>query len=299
VSIASTRQTLSLEVSLDAFLAAADLSRTSVRVYRQALEQLARELPAGRVLEQLDPEHVEHAVTRAWGRLSAATWNRNLAILRSFLRWLHPGAPVRLTPHLRRRREPADRTRAIPYPVLERLFAREAVPMREKTLWRLLYETAGRAGEILSLDVEDLDLPNKRARIRSKGGDIEYVFFQSGSARLLPRLLVGRTRGPVFQTDRHAPAGTPTADVCPVTGHARLSYRRAAALFDQHTGGLTLHQLRHSQLTELAEANESLPLLMAKSRHRSLRSLQRYARPGPEAVAAMTARHDPARRRHH
>jgi hypothetical protein len=37
----------------------------------------------------------------------------------------------------------------------------------------------------------------------------------------------------------------------------------------------------------------SLPLLMAKSRHAS----QRYARPGPEAVAALTAATDPARRR--
>jgi integrase/recombinase XerD len=41
----------------------------------------------------------------------------------------------------------------------------------------------------------------------------------------------------------------------------------------------------------------SLPLLMAKSRHKNLRSLQRYVRPGPEAVAALTAQHDPARRR--
>ena len=40
-----------------------------------------------------------------------------------------------------------------------------------------------------------------------------------------------------------------------------------------------------------------LPLLMAKSRHCSLRTLQRYARPGPEAVAAITAAHDPAHRR--
>ncbi len=164
-------------------------------------------------------------------------------------------------------------------------------------LWRLLYDSAARAGEILALDVEDLDLPNHQARIRSKGGDLELVFFQTASARLLPRLLAGRTRGPVFLADRAAPAGTPSLDVCPVTGHARLSYRRAAALFAQHTGGFTLHQLRHSALTHLAEAGESTVLLMGKSRHKSLRSLQRYARPGPEAIAAMTARHDPARRR--
>jgi integrase/recombinase XerD len=171
------------------------------------------------------------------------------------------------------------------------------VPLREKTLWRLLYETAARASEILALNVEDLDVANKRARIRSKGGDLELVHFQSGSARLLPRLLAGRRHGPVFLTERAAPPGTPSLDICPVTGHARLSYRRAAALFAERTGGWTLHQLRHSAITHLAEAGESTVLLMAKSRHRSLRTLQRYARPGPEAVAALTARHDPARRR--
>jgi len=37
----------------------------------------------------------------------------------------------------------------------------------------------------------------------------------------------------------------------------------------------------------------SLPLLMGKSRHKSLRSLQRSIHPSAEAVAAMTA-HDPA-----
>jgi len=63
------------------------------------------------------------------------------------------------------------------------------------------------------------------------------------------------------------------------------------------TGGWTLHQLRHSALTHLAEANVALPLLMAKSRHTSLRWLHKYARPGVDAVAKLTADHDPARRR--
>jgi integrase len=56
------------------------------------------------------------------------------------------------------------------------------VPLREQTLWRLLYETAGRAGEILALNIEDLDLPNQRARVRSKGRHLELGYFQSGSA---------------------------------------------------------------------------------------------------------------------
>ncbi|WP_328380173.1 hypothetical protein OHB13_37260 [Streptomyces sp. NBC_00440] len=44
--------------------------------------------------------------------------------------------------------------------------------------------------------------------------------WQSGTAQLLPRLIARRTRGPLFLTDRKAPAGTPTLDVCPETGRA-------------------------------------------------------------------------------
>jgi hypothetical protein len=39
------------------------------------------------------------------------------------------------------------------------------------------------------------------------------------------------------------------------------------------------------------------PTLLARSRHASVRSLERYARPGPEAVARHVATSDPAARR--
>jgi hypothetical protein len=43
------------------------------------------------------------------------------------------------------------------YAQLERLWRRADVAVREKALWRLLYETAARA-EVLSLDVGDVDV---------------------------------------------------------------------------------------------------------------------------------------------
>ena len=39
-----------------------------------------------------------------------------------------------------------------------------------------------------ALRVPDLDQPNKRARVVSKGGKTEWVFWQTGAAMLLPRL---------------------------------------------------------------------------------------------------------------
>jgi integrase len=115
----------------------------------------------------------------------------------------------------------------------------------------------------------------------------------------LARLIGGRTRGPVFLVDKTpSPARTPSGDDVDLdTGRARLSYRRAEELFKAASGGRTLHKLRHSRLTHLAEAREDLTLIKAKSRHRSLRSLERYVNPSNRAVAELTARHDPNRRR--
>ncbi|HEV7804954.1 MAG TPA: hypothetical protein VGO80_03990 [Solirubrobacteraceae bacterium] len=44
--------------------------------------------------------------------------------------------------------------------------------------------------EVLRLNVEDVDIPGKRARACSKGGDVDRLFFGSGSAWLLARLKV-------------------------------------------------------------------------------------------------------------
>jgi integrase len=104
---------------------------------------------------------------------------------------------------------------------------------------------------------------------------------------------------PLFLTQRPPAPSRAVAltDLDPTTGRARLSYRRAAEIFTEASDGATLHQLRHSAITHLAEDGVPLVLLMAKSRHVNLRTLQRYARPGVEAVARLTAEHDPARRR--
>jgi integrase/recombinase XerD len=99
----------------------------------------------------------------------------------------------------------------------------------------MLYETAARSAELLALDVEDLDLPNRCARVRRKGGATDVIVWQTGTARLLPRLLDGRTRGPVFLTERRARVALAVADADPDSGRARLCYRRAEELFTELT----------------------------------------------------------------
>lgn len=61
--------------------------------------------------------------------------------------------------------------------------------------------------------------------------------------------------------------------------------------------GWTLHRLRHSAMTHDAEGGTSTPMLLARSRHASVRSLERYARPGLDGVARHVAAQAPAARR--
>ena len=171
----------------------------------------------------------------------------------------------------------------------------------------MLYETAARAEEILTLDIEDLDPEFWRARVTSKGGAVEYVHWATGTARLLPRLLRGRTAGPVFLASRRAlPPGAarpPPKTSARSPDGGRLSYPRAEYLFkqasaalDPHKKGWTLHQLRHSALQHLAAGGRTAPELQAKSRHH-LASLGRYVRLGEQTSARVTAEADPAARR--
>jgi integrase/recombinase XerD len=231
-------------------------------------------------------------------RRTGSTHVRQVAMLRSACAFWRTQAWIASDPTagLERPRVPRDRTRALTRERIAALWRRDDIALRERVFWRLLYETAARANEILSLDIEDLDLPNKRACVRSKGGATEWVFWQTGAALMLPRLLAGRSSGPVFLAGRRPTRAVASVDRCPVTGRARLSYPRAAELFSQANPDLTLHQLRHSALTHAAEDGTNTPILLARARHASVRSLERYARPGPEAVARYVE-HDPARRR--
>jgi hypothetical protein len=237
VSLTSSEQTVAAAAA--AFLAQPSLARSTRRSYEQTLTRLVHELGGDRRLSTLTVEAVRVAGTTAWGGRAPATWNRQVATVRSFLGFCRRRRAVgRLRPSLQADGEILDEPMA---PLPDRLGPAAAAADRRAHPWTPL---PGRPAPGPSASASDG---------RSLPGD------RPGSAELPAR------RGTV-------PGGS---------------------------SGWTLHQLRHSALTHLAEQNVSLPLVLAKSHHASLRSLQRYARPGAEAVAAMTAATDPARRRNH
>ena len=297
VAIADYRGTPRLRSAIEAFFSDKQLSTNTRRAYEQALQAIAEELGRDLPLDQLDSRKLLDAFQERWGSAQPSTWNTRITAVHSFISYCRRNGWLQHDPMalVDRRRQPRDQTRAIPYEDLEKLWSRRDISLREKTLWKMLYETAARAGEILALNIEDLDLLRKRAVIIGKGGHREYVFWASGAARLLSRYLAGRRRGPVFLTHRRPNVIPARGDECPHTRRGRLSYERASTIFKHTTGGWTLHQLRHSSLTHLGEKGASTILLQAKSRHQDPRTLAIYTKPGSEAIAELTSTFDKQR----
>ncbi|WP_373870314.1 site-specific integrase [Planomonospora parontospora] len=227
------------------FLQRGELDAGTVRSYGQTLRRLCRAVGDRTPLASLTADDVARVFAAAWGEAAASTWNRHRSAVRSFGSW---ASMEHLAAGLDRRAETRPRTEGIGRAQLEALWNRLDLPLRERTLWRLLHESGAGVTAVLSLNVEDLDLDDRRARA---GGS--WVSWRSGTARLLPDLVAGRARGPLFLTDRRpGPSRAPArADLCPETGRRRLSYERAEYLFKQTTrsldpagGGYTLRQLR-------------------------------------------------------
>jgi hypothetical protein len=264
-------------VAVDRYLADAGLAAGSLRVYRISLTSWAwplvgRLAPAGRERRQARPPVVPLALLDrrdAGPKLAAAlahraahaqvrTVNRELSALRSAVGWwqrqrwiladptefLPPvgGQPAALAPLTGTQRAA--------------LFQAPA-GLREHALWHALQDTAASADIVLGLDAEGVDVAGRRARLSPVGS----VQLSPETGELIGWLLAGRRTGPVFLTDRRAPAGTPAADTCPLTGRGRMSYRRAAEIFthwsrplDPAGRGWNLHQLRPPARMLLAAA---------------------------------------------
>ncbi|MFD8218330.1 tyrosine-type recombinase/integrase [Streptomyces sp. NPDC059697] len=307
-----TGKALTVRAAADVFLDSLGNPNT-VRNYGTGVGKTAERLGESRPLETVADDEIGEVLELLWGTAAVNTWNARRAAVLSWLGWCRErgyGAPA-VPAWAKRLAVPESETPARSRMAIDRLIARREVHLREKTLYRMLYETAGRSDEILGVNIEDLDFAGRRCQVKAKGARtkarrrgqaredfvLETVYWDAGTARLLPRLLKGRTRGPVFVTHRRPGPGKVVSprDVCPDTGLARLSYGQARALLDEHTAvrgpgtGWDLHEYRHSALTHLGEAGASLLMLMAKSRHKKPENLRRYFKPSPEAIAEVTS----------
>ncbi len=151
------KKAITLRMAVDAFVSQPDLAPTTERSYRQTLAVVVAALGPALRIGGLEPARLQEVLEQRWGKAAPATWNRQVATLRSFLSYCRRRSWLaEATLEAKRRREHEDRTRSIPAVELERLWRREDVALRDKALWRLLYETAARATEVLSPELGNI-----------------------------------------------------------------------------------------------------------------------------------------------
>jgi len=257
------------------------------RQYGTTLRKLAREIGPDRDITSITQADLLAWMRETQGGNAPKTWNSVRGTLRAAWTWLaEKGYADATVPYgIPRRKVAQDWDRAIPAASLAALLDSEAIPLRERALWRLLYETAARISEILRLDVGELDQAGKRARVVRKGSAVNVVTWRTRGAAMLAAYLAGRSHGPLFTTE---------------DGERRLSYRQAEILFTRHTqalpgGPYTLHQLRHSALHQASNEGASTAQLLAYSGHAGVDQNVRYSRLSGDELAAWQERRDPDR----
>ncbi|MEH6796733.1 MAG: tyrosine-type recombinase/integrase [Rhodococcus sp. (in: high G+C Gram-positive bacteria)] len=247
-----------LRLAADAFLDTIGSANTR-RAYGIAIVKTVDQLDGrgddgligpSRNLDSVTDAEIGAVLESLWGAAAVNTWNARRAAVGKWLTWCaEQGWTAPKVPASAGRSTPPDSDTPVrPRTAIDRLIARRDIHVREKMLWRMLYETCARTEELLQLNIEDLDLAGRTAAVKSKGAKprtrrrgaahhehvLENVYWDAGTARLLPRLIRDRTRGPVFLTHRRPGPGKYLGerDLCPDTGRARLSYDQAHDLLD-------------------------------------------------------------------
>ena len=227
-----------------------------------------------------------HAFLARQESLAPATYNRRLAALRSFLRWLRAQEwqIEDVLMQVTRKPEIAQTRRALDAGRVEAVL-RQISNSCDRALFSLIYDGGLRCQEALAIDIDDIFWSERSILIHGKGDRPREIFFSRAVSTLLDRYLLTRgnpTTGPLFVTQRKARLPR-RADLTP-DGYARLSYRQADTLWKQYTPDWDLHQLRHTAISVRAAHDYTEVDLKRFSGHTSLRSLERYIADNREAA---------------
>jgi len=256
------------EAAIDRFLASPALAESTRRAYAADLHRFGGWLEQrGTNVEEIDVRVlVDYAseLGRARNGLAPATIARNLAAVRSFLRFtlgptrvpdasLGPRRPQRL-PEAPKREEIES--------IVDSLDADGPLGLRNHALVELVYSAGLRSAEAVGLDLADVDFEQAHVRVRGKGGKERVVPLGEEAALQLARYL--RSGRPQLA------AGANDAVFLSARGR-RLDTSTVRRLL-RHP-----HRLRHAFATHLLEGGADLRVIQELLGHASLSTTQIYS----------------------
>jgi integrase/recombinase XerC len=274
------------------------LSPHTRRAYESDVRQLTVYTGAEIGPAQVDADHIRAWLASLHRRRSPATRGRKLASVRAFFRWLIREGEVR-----------DDPTAGLPMPKLEKRLPRplsvddceqlitndrrtlrqpapeggdrerrsQWMTLRDRALVELLYGTGIRIGELVALDVRDLELRAREVRVMGKGSKERIVPIPEQARRALSAWLeVRRHSGvmsePLFISLRPRREGGPRR-LAAREARRILGERAVRADLNQHVHP---HRLRHSYATHLLDMGADLREIQELLGHTSLSTTQKY-----------------------
>jgi site-specific recombinase XerD len=154
--------------------------------------------------------------------------------------------------------------------------------LRNKSMLLLFVDTGLRRVEMVNLQLGDLDLERKQARVLGKGGKIGIVPFSSRTAKALWRYLIERKPRAKADALWLTEEGVPFSVDGLVSWFSRLKKRAGVT----SPGGV--HRLRHTAALQYLRKTRDPFLLQLFLRHESLEMSRRYTQglKVEEAIAA-------------
>ncbi|MEQ1574878.1 MAG: tyrosine recombinase XerC [Vicinamibacterales bacterium] len=283
-------------------------SAHTVDAYKSDLSQFVAyaAVSLSKPVAALEPSDIDLTVVRGFlsdlygqgqSRASAA---RKLSALRSFARFLRregwiESDPVALAVSPRREQKvPAHLSIDEMSRLLESPDVSTPLGRRDRAILELLYASGLRLGELVGLDVEDINLSVRMVRVMGKGGKERLVPFNQSAAAAVrawlkdrgalikPQIPDSQSRIPRlrFQGPRTRAQGSDSLFVNFRGG--RLTGRSVQRLLGRYVAscstrfGISPHALRHSFATHLLQCGADLRAIQELLGHVQLSTTQRY-----------------------
>jgi len=267
-----------------------NVSVNTITAYRDDLESFVAFLTADYFVvgrELLDLRSIDHLAIRSYlahlarRKLSRSSSARQLSALRSFFKFMMREGIVTANPA--RGVSTPKREKFLPSVIqssdIETLFEQadcgKPLGVRDRAWMELLYASGLRIGELVGIDLDDIELRSRLVKVRGKGSKERIVPFGSKAEAAIRAWLGVRLelirghedeRQPLFLNYRGQ----------------RISARSVRRLFDGYVrraslrSGVSPHTLRHSFATHLLNAGADLRTIQELLGHASLSTTQKY-----------------------
>ncbi len=262
-------------------LAARRISPRTIATYAVSVEQLAGYLAAAGMptaVGAIRREHVEAFIEDLLTRKAPATAHNRYRGCQAFFAWCAEEGEVRESPMARMK---PPRLPEAPAPVLlagqlRKLVEttekdRSFVGIRDAAILRLFLDTGIRRGELLGVELADVDLDEGLLKVTGKGSRTRFVPVGATTVRALDRYLRHRAK----RADADSPAlWLGRKGRLQETGLAKLVRERAEAA---GLPGVHPHLFRHAYAHAMLDAGMQETDLMAVAGWRSRDMVARYA----------------------